>query len=70
MCFLCCWDLDLLLMLSLLLCFLTRKMWEKVKRLKLFAFFLKKIYGKRCLIELIEQALLGYLELIYLFSQV
>ena len=39
MCFLCCWDLDLLLMLSLLLCLLTGKMWEKVKRLKFFAFF-------------------------------
>ena len=31
MCFLCCWDLDLLLMLSLLLCLLVGKMWEKVK---------------------------------------
>ena len=26
MCFLCCWNLDLLLMLSLLLCLLARKM--------------------------------------------
>ena len=40
MCFLSCWDLDLLFMLSLLLCLLIGKMWEKVKRLKFFAFFL------------------------------